>query len=131
MNTESTDDTNKATVRGWVLYDGACSPCTTLARRFEPSLLRRGFRLGCGTIASQEMVLLTADGQRFGGAEAIVQLARHIWWSWPVFALGQLPGATFMLRALSRRVAAHRHASNQACRQRRRRSITTTFFEMP
>ena len=40
-----------------------------------------------------QMLLLTSDNRCYGGADALVEIARHIWWGWPLFALSRLPGA--------------------------------------
>src|SRR5258708_16067523 len=56
-----------------------------------------------------EMRLLKANGDTIGGADAIVEVARQIWWGWPVFALSRIPGMMPLFRALYRGVAARRH----------------------
>ena len=80
-----------------------------------------------------EMKLLAADGNIFGGADALVQIARRIWWAWPLFALAQIPGAMILLRAIYRRVAANRQCLSGACqvKPRTRHRAATTFLEMP
>lgn len=130
--------------RGWVLYDGECSLCTGAARRFQNLLHLHGFGLAplqlpwvhrrLGTNAEEpptEMKFLAADGQVYGGADALVQIARKIWWAWPLFAIAQIPGATVLLRAIYRRIAANRHCLNGACSIPARRHVTRVFFEMP
>ena len=41
----------------------------------------------------REMRVATGDGNIYGGAEAIVYLARQIWWAWPLYAAAKLPRA--------------------------------------
>jgi predicted DCC family thiol-disulfide oxidoreductase YuxK len=140
---------------GWVLYDGECPLCTGAAARFAPLLQRHRFRLAplqtpwvrsrldlAPDAPLTEMKLLAADGSAHGGAEALVQIARRIWWAWPLFAFAHLPGAMNLLRALYRRLAAKRHCLDRACqlhalpgRQRtvpaKPRHVHRVFFEMP
>lgn len=130
-----------------MLYDGECSLCTGAARRFQNLLFKHGFglatlqspwvhrRLGTNAKAPPvEMKLLAEDGRVFGGADALVQVARKIWWAWPLFAIAQVPGAMVLLRAVYRRIAANRHCLDGACSVQKpltRHHITRVFFEMP
>jgi predicted DCC family thiol-disulfide oxidoreductase YuxK len=113
---------------GWVLYDGECPLCLGTVARFGPLLRRHHFalaslqtsrvqkRLGLKPDESVvEMKLLLGDGTIFGGADAVVQIVRRIWWAWPLFALAQIPGAMILFRAIYRRIAANRHCLNGAC----------------
>jgi len=114
---------------GWVFYDGDCSFCVNSIRRFERILKRSGFvpvefqnlwaraRLDLKPEPElTEMVVLTVDGKKFGGADGIAQIARQIWWTWPLFALGQIPGIHFIFRAIYRRVASSRHCLGGMCK---------------
>ena len=65
-----------------------------------------------------EMKLLTEDGQIYGGADALAQIARRIWWAWPLYAVSFLPGVKTLLRALYRQIAARRNRINAQCRIR-------------
>jgi predicted DCC family thiol-disulfide oxidoreductase YuxK len=107
---------------GWVFYDGECQLCINNMRRHEKLLRRHGFepatlqtpwvreRLGSKPDSElTEMIVLTVEGNRFGGADGIAQIARRIWWAWPLFALAHIPGIHFIFRAIYRRVAASRH----------------------
>jgi predicted DCC family thiol-disulfide oxidoreductase YuxK len=136
VNTEITDINAKT---GLVFFDGECALCRGWARRFERVLERAGFALA--TLQSRQagaevtgMVVLTPDGQCFGGADGVVQIARRLWWAWPLFALAQIPGAMALLHAAYRRLAANRHCLGGACKMRkpalahRRHKV---FFEMP
>ena len=62
------------------------------------------------------MRLRLVDGTVFGGAEAVVEIARRIWWAWPLWALSRLPGAMRIMRAAYGWVARHRSCANGACR---------------
>jgi hypothetical protein len=51
----------------------------------------------------------------FGGAAAVVEIARRIWWAWPLWALSRLPGAMRQLQASYRWIARRRSCANDAC----------------
>jgi predicted DCC family thiol-disulfide oxidoreductase YuxK len=110
------------TAHGWVLYDGDCPICTRSVQRFAEVLRRRGFDLAplqtawvreqfdlAANVPPKEMIVITPEQKVFGGADGIVQVARQIWWAWPLFALAQIPGVMILLRAIYRRVAANRY----------------------
>jgi predicted metal-dependent hydrolase/predicted DCC family thiol-disulfide oxidoreductase YuxK len=114
---------------GWIFYDGECQFCINNIRRHEKLLRRHGFepetlqtpwvreRLGLKPDSElTEMKLLSADGKIYGGADALLQIARRIWWAWPLFALAKIPGMIFPLRAIYRRVAANRHCLGGKCK---------------
>ena len=114
--------------RGWILYDGACRSCAASARRFDRIFRRRGFlflplqtnwimdRLDLEPGAPlEEMRLLTADGRGIGGADAVVFLARQIWWAWPFAALAQSPAMHKLLDRGYRWIAAHRDCDHITC----------------
>jgi predicted DCC family thiol-disulfide oxidoreductase YuxK len=111
--------------QGWVFYDGDCPLCIGAAARFAPMLRHHHFDLAplpavwvrqrAGLEPEEplaEMKLLAADGWIYGGADALVQIARRIWWAWPLFALAQIPGTMILFRAIYRRVAANRNCMN-------------------
>src|SRR4051812_36709162 len=91
---------------GTVFYDSSCPFCVEAARRFESVLERCGFclmplqtsgtaaRLGIGSDELlTEMRLQLQDGTVYGGADGVTQIARRIWWGWPLWAVSRLPGA--------------------------------------
>lgn len=125
---EITDRKVRRARSGWVFFDRDCSFCTAWARCFRGVLERRGY----GLAALQdprvqellalppdqlllEMRVMTSAGTQFSGADAIVWLARQIWWAWPLSAFSQLPGAPRILRSAYRWVAAHRNCRRNAC----------------
>jgi predicted DCC family thiol-disulfide oxidoreductase YuxK len=63
----------------------------------------------------RELRVVTANDEFYGGADAIVFLARQIWWAWPVFAFAQLPGMRRILHAGYRLLADHRNCSSGMC----------------
>jgi predicted DCC family thiol-disulfide oxidoreductase YuxK len=120
--------------RGWILYDGECQFCLGWVRRMEPILAPRGFaflplqtRWVRAFLSLPEEELLgemrvifrnghnRRNGQAFGGADAIVELAKHVWWGWPLVVLAQIPIARRLLRARYRAIAARRYCVNGSC----------------
>jgi len=63
----------------------------------------------------REMRVATADGNLYGGAQAIVYLARQIWWAWPLYAAAKLPGVPRILDAGYRWFADHRTCASGMC----------------
>ena len=153
MNAEITKTTAE---KGWVWFDGDCPWCVGWARRAGPALARRGFalaplqtpwvraRLGLAEGGRpQEMAVLTAQGRALGGADALLELARHFWWARWVRGLAWLPGVLPLLRAAYRWGAARRPCAKGACalpapgagRPRRQAGPAAhrhaAFFELP
>jgi predicted DCC family thiol-disulfide oxidoreductase YuxK len=121
-----TNDNDRPFAR--VFYDANCQVCVGAARRFERVLARRRFELvplqspgasaEFGVADDQllaEMRLRLGDGTVFGGAAAVVEIARRIWWAWPLWALSRLPGAMPPMRGTYRWIARHRSCANGAC----------------
>ena len=111
--------------RGWVFYDGECGFCRRLVGCVRARLERRGFgfaplqspgvraRLGLSEAELlSELRVLRADGRRLGGAAAVVEIARQVWWGWPLAAFARLPGAGRLLAAGYRWVAGHRRCAS-------------------
>ncbi len=113
-------------VAGWVVHDGDCGVCQRLVRLVGAALVRQGFAfetLQAPWMAARlhisygiapedllkELRVLTADGHALGGADAIIFLARRIWWLWPLWALAHVPGMRPLLRIGYRCFARHRH----------------------
>ena len=128
LSSEITDTKGRHASRGWVFFDRDCSVCTSLARRFRRPLETRGFGLAAlqdtrvqALLALppedllREMRVATAEGKIYGGAEAIVFLARQIWWAWPFYAAAKLPGVPRILGACYRWFADHRTCASGSC----------------
>ncbi len=113
---------------GWLVYDGECALCTRLVRWFRSPLQHRGYALvplQAPWIAARlhisygvapedllrEMRVLTGDGRCLGGSDAVLHLARAIWWTWPLWAIAKLPGMHRLLDRAYRTVAMHRHCA--------------------
>ena len=114
--------------RGWLLYDADCGFCTRWAWRIALFVGPRGFHLAplqapwvrarlalSESDLLHELRVLTAGDAVYGGADALVYLARQLWWAWPVAALAWLPGMMPLSRAAYRWVARHRHRLSAAC----------------
>ena len=111
MNTELTKLRDNEWLRGWVLYDAACPSCRRFARLTENLLTRRGFDVAplqspwvrecLGEFGSElfsAMRLIMLDGQSFAGVDALIFLARWIWWAWPLAIVTRVPGVRPLLR---------------------------------
>jgi predicted DCC family thiol-disulfide oxidoreductase YuxK len=112
--------------RGWLFYDADCGFCTKIVRFLSPSLNQRGFsvaplqdpRVGSllGLSADEllrELRFLLSDGQQFGGAAAVIAVARQVWWAHPLVWLSKLPGAMRHMDTVYRWVAAQRNCANE------------------
>ncbi|HTQ60843.1 MAG TPA: DCC1-like thiol-disulfide oxidoreductase family protein [Candidatus Solibacter sp.] len=97
--------------RGWLFFDAECAFCTRIARWLAPILGRRGLDLAplqdprVGALLGisrqellREMRLLLSDGKQFGGADAVVAVAREIWWARPLAWFARGPGMMDLLR---------------------------------
>lgn len=111
-----------------MLFDAQCSLCRRLARRYEPLLSRHRFALvplqtpwvrerlvKCDDDLLSEMRLLTRQGIIYGGADALIALARQIWWAWPLYWLAHLPIIRNALRKAYAWVARRRNCLRGRC----------------
>jgi predicted DCC family thiol-disulfide oxidoreductase YuxK len=114
--------------RGFLFFDAECEFCTKLARWTGPMLKRRGIafaplqdpRVGALLGISQnellhELRLVISENGQYGGADAVVRLAREIWWARPLAWFSQLPGGMERLRQLYRFIAAQRKCAAAHC----------------
>jgi predicted DCC family thiol-disulfide oxidoreductase YuxK len=129
MDSVITEMTDIKNARGCVLFDAECLICTRLAKRFAPLLHWHGFALTSlqtpwvadllgrekGNTWS-EMLLLAPDGTAYGGADALIELTRKIWWARPLYWLSFVPGAKLGLRKAYGWVANRRFCLGGACR---------------
>jgi predicted DCC family thiol-disulfide oxidoreductase YuxK len=128
LSSEMTDTKGSRAARGWVFFDRDCSVCTSLARRFCRPLEARGFGLAAlqdpraqALLALppqdllREMRVATSAGKVYGGAQAIVYLARQIWWVYPLFLAAKLPNVPRVLDAGYRWFADHRACVSGVC----------------
>jgi predicted DCC family thiol-disulfide oxidoreductase YuxK len=118
---------------GWLFFDAECGFCTRVARWIAPILLPRGLgvaplqdpRVGALLGMKREALLaelrfLLSDGTSFGGARAVVAVAREIWWARPLVWLAALPGTMPVLDAGYKWIAERRGCVSQTCELRSR-----------
>lgn len=102
--------------------------CLRWLRRTERPLTRRNFKFVplqtewakkrlelTPENALTEMRLLRWDGKVFGGADAVMEIARQIWWTWPLWMMSKVPGVILFFRALYRHIARNRNCGSDAC----------------
>lgn len=115
----------------WILYDGTCGFCRTFVDSWTPVLTKYGFqvaplqepwvaeRFG---LPEQELLrdvrMIREDGRFVAGAEVYLQVAKRIWWAWPVYAIFSLPGLRQLLHLAYRRFADNRYRISTTCRMR-------------
>jgi predicted DCC family thiol-disulfide oxidoreductase YuxK len=117
--------------RGWLFFDADCEFCVRIARRLLPVIERRGLSLAplqdprvasLLALPRQHLLLeirfVAPDGRHYGGADAVVALAREIWWARPVVWLAKVPGIMKTFRRSYRWIAARRHCSAAHCQLR-------------
>ncbi len=121
-------DRKERTARGWLFFDAECRFCTRIARWLTPFLRRRGLgvaplqdpRVGALLGLSRrellkELRFLMSDGSQRGGANAVLAVAREIWWARPLLWLSNLPGAMKFLDAGYKWVASRRGCTSERC----------------
>jgi predicted DCC family thiol-disulfide oxidoreductase YuxK len=114
--------------KGWLFFDADCVFCTRIARWLAPILARRGFAVAplqdprVGALLGmerkellRELRFLLSDGHHYGGADAVLAVAREIWWARPLLWLSMLPGILDLLRVGYRWVAQSRSCSAHGC----------------
>ena len=114
--------------RGWLFFDAECAFCTRLARWIAPILARRGMavaplqdpRVGALLGISRkdllrELRFIWSDGAQYGGADAVLAVAREIWWAQPLVWFSKIPGAMKLLHEGYRWVAAQRSCAAAQC----------------
>ena len=125
------------------MYDADCPWCARVVGWCGDALARRGFavaalqepraRARLGLPAEElmaEMKLLRADGAVFGGAEALLELARHFAVLAPLRWAARWPSVRRGLGQAYAWVARHRPCAKGGCRMRRPgRKIV--FLELP
>jgi predicted DCC family thiol-disulfide oxidoreductase YuxK len=114
--------------RGWLFYDAECGFCFSCARRVAPILARRGMATAAlqdprvsallgisGRDLLRELRFVLSDGRQYGGADAVLAVAREIWWARPLLWAAHLPGIYGVLRASYHRFASQRHCAAAEC----------------
>lgn len=147
MNTEKNVNCGETVAtRGRIAFDALCPVCTALRNRWNPILSPRGYPfipiqhpaieaelgLTSGELPG-EIQLLLNDGRRMGGTDAMLFVARQVWWLAPIGWVAALPGIRTGVDAMYAWVARNRHCLGDACRVplRRRHRGHEAFFEAP
>lgn len=123
-----TDNNANHPTAGWICYDDACPLCQRWLDRVKHPLLRHNFGIvplqtpwvqeklsSAETDLLGEMRLLLPNQSVLGGADAVVVLARHVWWLWPLWLLSCIPGTMPLLRIGYRFVARNRRCARGNC----------------
>jgi len=121
-------DRKERSARGWLFFDAECGFCTRIARWLTPILRRRRIdvaalqdpRVGALLAMSRrellkELRFLTGDSSHAGGANAVLALAREIWWARPLPWLSTLPGAMRLFHSSYKWIAARRKCGAAQC----------------
>lgn len=127
LTNEYTDSKGRH-ARGWLFFDAECGFCTRLARWLAPILRRRGLGtaalqdarvgalLGMSRLESlRELRFVLSNGRQYGGADAVLAIAREIWWVRPVVWLSLIPGMVKLMQTAYRWIAAHRNCPAVEC----------------
>lgn len=136
--------TDSPAILGSVYYDANCPTCVRITTLLRRALRSRGYTLVPLQVPDAathlkvlpaelfaEMRLLDHSGRVLGGAEAIVEIAHHVWWAQPVAWAAKLPCFMEALRVLYANHARHRHCSHGSCAHRKRHPSRRVFFDMP
>jgi hypothetical protein len=95
--------------------------CRDMMRRFNRTVASRGFAFAPLQTELEpgdrptEMRLRAADGREFGGAEAVLFLAKFVWWAQPLRWFAKLPGAEKLLRRIYAEIASRRSCDDGPC----------------
>lgn len=121
-------DAKSRHARGWLFYDAECSFCVRFACWIAPVLYRRGMAaapLQDPRVAAllelssaellRELRFLSGEGRCFGGADALLALAREIWWARPLVWLAKIPGLLPVLHSAYAWFSARRGCNHAVC----------------
>ena len=137
-------------IRGTIGYDAYCPVCLSTMARWREVFTLRGFvwvplhdaywlgRLGLHPGETPgEIQLELAGGRLLSGADAVMWLARRVWWLSPLGLIGWLPGVRRLTQWAYAWVARNRYCLGDVCtlpahwHRQRRHHTTTTFLEFP
>jgi predicted DCC family thiol-disulfide oxidoreductase YuxK len=98
--------------RGWLFFDSECAFCTRIAAWLAGPMRRRGLavaalqdpRVGALLGLSREELLraicfVVSDGGQFSGTDALLAVARELWWARPLVWISRVPGSMPALRS--------------------------------
>jgi predicted DCC family thiol-disulfide oxidoreductase YuxK len=114
--------------RGWLFFDAECQFCTRIAIWLAGPMRLRGLamaplqdpRVGALLGLSRAELLrairfVLADGSQYSGADALVAVAREMWWARPLVWVSKVPGAMPAMRTGYRWVAARWRCHAEHC----------------
>jgi predicted DCC family thiol-disulfide oxidoreductase YuxK len=112
--------------RAWLFFDRECEFCARMAAWLSRPMKSRGLavaplqdpRVGVLLGLSREELrrairFVVADGKQYLGADAMLAVARELWWARPLLWLSNAPGMLPVMRAGYRWVAQWRRCSAQ------------------
>lgn len=116
-------------VRGWILYDGTCGICRSLAPRLMRRLGRSGIALAPlqapwvaarvhaapGDIATDVLLLLADGAAVVRGADVYRFALRQYPVTYPLYLLSHIPPARQAFDCCYRLIARHRHRLSRMC----------------
>jgi len=131
-------------ILGSVYYDAHCALCVRITTLLRRVLQSRGYALvplQAPDAAARlkispaelftEMRLIDHSGRVLGGADAIIEVAHHIWWARPMVWAAKMPWFLRGLHVLYASHARHRHCSKGNCALRKHHKSHRVFFDMP
>ena len=114
--------------RGWLFFDAECRFCTQTAAWLSRPMKRHGLamaplqdpRVGALLGLSREELLrairfVSMDGTQCSGADALLAVARELWWARPLVWLSEVPGMLPAMRAAYRWGAQRWRCPAQQC----------------
>jgi len=114
--------------RGWLFFDAECEFCARFVRGLAPSLRRH--QLGVAALQDPRVVSLLGvsreellrairfvdgDGRQLLGTDALLGLARELWWAKPLAWAARIPAMRRVMRCGYEWLAARRHCSSRLC----------------
>ena len=114
--------------RGWLFFDAECEFCIGIARRLVGPMKRRnlalaplqdprvGMLLGLSPEELRRAIrFVLADGSHYVGVDAVLAVARELWWTRPLVWIATAPGMLAAMRAGYRWVARRRKCAAEYC----------------
>lgn len=114
--------------RGWLFFDGQCEFCRGIARLLVGPMKHRdlalaplqdprvGMLLGLTPEELRRAIrFVLADGGHYVGADAVLAVAREMWWARPLVWVSKIPGMMTAMGAGYRWVAQRRRCPAELC----------------
>jgi predicted DCC family thiol-disulfide oxidoreductase YuxK len=114
--------------RGWLFFDAECAFCTRISQLLARPLHRR--KLATAPLQDPRVAALLglsraellrairfvlSDGSQYLGADAVLAVARELWWARPLVWMAAVPGALPVIRAAYSRLTEHTHCPSHRC----------------